>query len=130
MRYFHIIIISTIMGFSAPSLSAEQVIVGLGTKSCGEWINGRDMKDQRLNLIFISYLQGLFSGINLQISLTEHDTNGDEADFHELPMLDIPDPDTLLIYIDKYCQANPLGNVMIGSIKLHDELRANQSRLK
>ena len=130
MRYFPIIIL-TLMSFSAPSLSSEQVIAGIGTKSCGEWINGRDMKDQSMDLMFVSYLQGLFSGINLQISFVEYENKPDEdVDLNDLPMIDIPDPHTLLIYLDKYCLDNPLGSVMMGAIKLHDELKLKQSSLK
>lgn len=89
----------------------EMVIAGMGTMSCGKFLEYRASRDATVDVGMKSWLQGLLSGMNVQLI-----ANNGQARF-------LPDSDTIMAYIDKHCRDNPLSDPFRGGMKLHREMK-------
>lgn len=80
--------------------------------SCGEWIEFREMKNEEINNMIVAWFQGFLSGMNTQgVLMTKKE------------MVIIPDPPTLLAYVDKGCKDSPLDMVLSISIRLYQDIQ-------
>ncbi|EAW30467.1 hypothetical protein GP2143_09685 [marine gamma proteobacterium HTCC2143] len=86
-------------------------IAGLGAASCGAWIESRKDEDLQVNVVLGSWVQGFLSGLNVIAMESKR----------EISM--IPDPDTLLAYVDKGCEDDPLTSVYKITNMLHGQLQ-------
>ena len=91
--------------------SKKSTIVGVGAIECGIWIKGRSAHDEKIDNLFLAWLQGYLSGLNGQRIL---DSRNDTAS--------VPGPDSVLAYIDKYCREHPLETVVAGATMLYGEI--------
>lgn len=113
MRASAVILIAAcvLLSFPCTGQSAEtQVLSGAGTTSCGKYLaRGEDKTFDRL---FVSWAQGFLSGMNM-------------ATYRLIntPFLALPDGDSIIAYLDKYCRDNPLKSPVEGAIQLFGELR-------
>lgn len=90
------------------SIAAERVEIGAGLRSCGQYVE--ESKNQNASAVYISWTQGFLSAFNLALS-----HNGKA-------FVELPDPQSIKLYLDNYCQANPLKRPIDGSIHLFVEL--------
>lgn len=86
-------------------------VAGVGAISCGEWAQGRAKNSTLLEFQMSAWLQGFLSGMNVQQTILA----GKE-------MALLPDSQTLLIYVDKYCRDNPLNVPWQGLWQLYREI--------
>jgi len=117
MKLPNFIFVVLIISFSAMS-NAQQVTV-LGNTSCGEWVGTRATKDQpgisnNAWLIDKAWLNGFLSGINV----------GDLS--HDL--LKNADNESIYLWLDNYCNSNPLGSVSEGAAILSRELSKKKKK--
>lgn len=89
----------------------ETVIAGVGTMSCGKFLEYRASRDQTVDLALRSWLQGLLSGMNVQLIANKRQARL------------LPDSDTIMAYVDKHCRDNPLSDPFSGGMKLHREMK-------
>jgi len=87
-----------------------------GDISCGEWVKRRKKEDMaHLSLIF--WIGGY---------ITAH--NSHKPDVYNI--LGSTDMESVLLWMDKYCQDNPLNGLAVGMDVLTEELWPNRKRTK
>lgn len=95
--------------FTAGAAFSQGVRVqGVGTFSCGKYIQLRAEQNNAQDSAFISWVWGYVSGFNMEAKApTSRET---------------PDGPSTLAYIDKYCRENPLDNVLFATNALIRDL--------
>jgi len=86
---------------------AGQGIVAMGGKDCGVWVKAR--KENRATLLeahLIGFLDGMASGRAIEIWEAQGVTMSGEQAY---------------LWMDKYCQSNPLSHVVTGAHSLANE---------
>ena len=97
----------------AVSDERESTMLGAGGTSCGEFIAGKE-KYGTVSLVHISWAQGFLTGLNVKyLEILESVT-------------ELPDRAAMELWIENYCQENPLDNFGFAIRKLWRELRARQ----
>ena len=98
--------------------SKEAVLVGVGTGSCGQYLQLRAAQNPQFNDSFEGWIGGFASGMNHARFTTTR----------SLKLL--PDGPSMLAYVDKFCRDNPLKSVFNGADALFAELpdRRQQTR--
>ena len=81
---------------------------GEGTVECGQYLKARRDNNETQTYIYATWVRGFISGYNIA-------TSGK-------PTPKIPGSDTILAYLDKHCQANPLDLLVSGATVLVKEL--------
>ncbi len=95
--------------------SYEHASAGAGTTSCGNYLAKESVTT--LHQIFVSWVQGFLSGMNMADYVTA-----------KRPPVQLPDSDSITAYIDKYCRDNPLESPLQGAMQLYKELRSHVNR--
>ncbi len=100
--------------FAASALHAqgskETVLVGVGTGSCGQYLQLRAAQNQHFNDSLEGWISGFASGMNhARFMITRN-----------LKLL--PDGASMLAYVDKFCRENPLKSVFNGADAMFAEL--------
>ncbi len=114
MKILKCVLVVLLFSFAIPLAHANDAsaLPGVGAKSCGKWLEGREMRSDTIDDFLVSWIQGFLSGLNMhRKSLTNED------------MISLPDSSTLLAYVDKYCRDNPLETPLLASINLFVRLR-------
>lgn len=106
-----LLLISVFTFTSAYGANDRSAISGAGAISCGKWIETREMKNDDINMMLSSWLQGFLSGMNTQRYVTT-----------KKEMALIPDSATLLAYVDKACKDSPLDSVYLISMRLYQDI--------
>jgi hypothetical protein len=98
---------------SPPSVAADDPIAlfSFQDTSCGAWAKSAHDKLGRAQ--YDSWFRGFVSGYNFG-----NPTN-------QVQLERMPDPDTLALYVDKYCRENPLNPFVSAALDLVRELRAH-----
>jgi hypothetical protein len=101
-----------LFAFTAPHAQSDgkSVLIGVGTASCGQYLELRAKHSSYINDSFEGWLGGFASGMN----------HARLADTGRLKLL--PDGPSMLAYVDKFCRENPLKSVFIGADALFAEL--------
>jgi hypothetical protein len=99
----------------AHSQSNGQALAGAGTLSCGKYLALKS--DPTAHLMFVSWAQGFLSGMNMADFVTTRRR-----------FVLLPDGDSIMAYMDRYCRDNPLKSSLQGSMQLYKELRSNENR--
>jgi hypothetical protein len=101
----------------ASSPSTPGVYAGAGMASCGKYLSD----SQRPDLVFgyTSWMQGFLSGANLGFSGAGL-----------LDPVTLPDSESIKLYMDNFCKANPLKNVKEGSMELFKDVHARNAASK
>ena len=90
--------------------SNETVLIGVGTGSCGQYLQLRAAHSPKFNDSFEGWISGFVSGTNhARFTITR-----------SLKLL--PDGPSMLAYVDKFCRENPLKTVFNGADALFAEL--------
>jgi hypothetical protein len=79
--------------------TADSLIVGAGTSSCGDFIKHYKQHPDATDLVYLSWVQGFISGKNDLLIRTGKPRN-------------LPDKDEIVSAIHSYCDAHPLGNLL------------------
>ena len=87
-------------------------IAGVGAFPCGIWQEFRKVDQHFFEMTSVSWLQGFLSAMNLE-----------RANTKDLDPVLIPEPPTLIAYIDKYCRDNPLNSALDGAKALYQDLQ-------
>jgi hypothetical protein len=83
----------------------------VGARDCGEWLNRK--KNDYEELASNSWLTGYMSGISVM-----HELNGNKDN----PLKKVNSAEQIRLWMDNYCQKNPLSNVFNGGANLFIEL--------
>lgn len=84
---------------TAGTAFAQGVAVkGIGTFSCGKYLQLRAERSEAQNSVFVSWVWGYMAAFNM------------ESRTPTKP--DLPDEPSTLAYVDKYCRENPLETVL------------------
>ncbi len=114
MNYLYLILIVVIGIFPAISAAGEndrsEIIVfpSFTDISCGAW--ARSQKDEPTRQVYLYWFRGFVSGFNY----------GSET--KTVPLNATPDPDTLSLYVDKYCREHPLLPFISAAVELVNEI--------
>ena len=102
-----VIICLCAFAFSQTVLAAgSKTVLHLVNSSCGDWVEARQKNQNSIQLWYL----GFISGINFRAK--------DD-------LLSEVNAASAYLWMDKYCQENPLKTVVQGSVKLLDELKPN-----
>ncbi len=93
---------------------AQNQIAGAGNTSCGKYVEFRTVKADMLETMILSWSQGFLSALNLVISTSNN----------RKPFM-LPDPPSIMLFLDKYCRDNPLKIILDGNVELYAEIKAN-----
>jgi hypothetical protein len=86
-----------------------------GVRDCGQWINRK--KDAYSELAITGWLAGYMSGLSQM-----HALNGRKDD----PLKKATSADQIFLWMDNYCQKNPLNDLVDGGDALFLELMKKQ----
>lgn len=81
---------------------------GVGTLSCGKYLQLRAEKIEVQDGALVSWIWGYMTGFNMEV--------------RQPTIREWPDQPSTLTYIDKYCRDNPLDNVLIATNALIKDL--------
>jgi len=113
MRYLVAIAVGMLLVANTAASDDKMVVAGAGTASCGEFI--ADTKNnETLRDTYFLWAQGFLSSLNFK-----HLRNWESA-------TDLSDPDALKLWIENYCEENPLSIYAAAVAKLWSELRIRQ----
>ena len=113
MKAYHRICIAIAMATSVTCHAQgnrEAAIVGVGTGSCGQYLQLRAAQSRNFDDSLEGWITGFVSGMN----------NARFSVSKSLKLL--PDGPSMLAYVDKYCRDNPLKMVFNGADTLFAEL--------
>jgi len=82
-----------------------------GGRDCGQWITRK--KDQYTELAITGWLVGFMSGLNSMYWLKTNKVD---------PLNKVNSADQIYLWVDNYCQKNPLSNLSVGGAELLLEL--------
>lgn len=86
-------------------------IKGPGATTCGQWVE--DRKKTGAHYSQLSWIQGFISSYNHYLD-SHKDPNG---------IFGIADSNSVTVWMDNYCQKNPLNTVYLGTVELIEELK-------
>ena len=104
-----------VLGLMLPSYGEAKKIldtVGAVGATCGKWIEVRENKrlyDSSMDDLLKGSVEGFLGGLNIGSGLS---TEG------QYKVVEIPDPSTILLYVDKSCRDNPLERIWMGLSRL------------
>lgn len=98
---------------SSTSINANAITIK-GVPECGSWINAKENNKEIRLLAYEGWLSGFLSGVALQANIDAlKDTNSE----------------SMFLWVDNYCRANPLDDLSTAGLLLFIEL-ANKKGLK
>jgi len=89
------------------------VVAGVGANSCGKFI-AETKDDETFRAAYFYWAQGFLSGLNYKYGLSPEFAT------------DLADYNALMLWVDNYCEENPLDLYGVAAIKLWHELRIRQ----
>ena len=98
MKRLSAVVLSLVVVTTAHAQDVGVRIAGVGTLSCGEYIELRETNNPAQNGVMVSWVWGYMGGFNME---SRYPTTART-----------PDQPSTLSYIDKHCRDNPLDNVM------------------
>ncbi len=116
MKRLSLIVLVLSFTFAAPVTAADKdgLFWWQDKISCGDWVKGRK-EDSWTQTAYIFWIGGYITTYNLHI-----------PDVYNI--LGSTDMESVFLWMDKYCQENPLSNLSIGMIVLTNELWPNRKR--
>ena len=76
----------------------------IGSTDCGQWVNIKRPTDR-------SWVLGYISGMNTMFAMSRH--------FTANPLSSVKSADQIIVWMDNYCQKNPLKTVAEGASDLY-----------
>ena len=93
-----------------------------GNTDCGSWIENQKQDHSMLHIADLRWLGGYLSGLNTGWSAF----NKNSID----PLKELNSMNQAKVWMDNYCNANPLSNLKEGSVKLFGELLERKKKQK
>src|SRR4051812_2257287 len=84
-------------------------LVGVGARSCGQYLEARASRDGVYEIATLHWVQGFLSGMNTYRALAPRNST----------KLTLPAYQSISAFIDKYCRENPLKAVSDGAYDLY-----------
>jgi len=114
MRYLAAITAGMLLAANiAAQNNGTMILVGVGANSCGKFV-AETKDDDDFRVAYFFWAQGFLSGLNYKyFDRTEFSTN-------------LADHNALQLWIENYCEENPLDMYGVATIKLWSELRTRQ----
>lgn len=114
MSRLSVLFLVVVLVFSRYARAADQqfAVAGPGVISCGKWIEARAFQNKDIDNVFTAWIQGFLSGMNTWRWLQTK---------QEMSL--IPDPPSVLAYVDKFCRENPLEGVYSASMQLYRDMQ-------
>jgi len=118
MKRLSLVVLVLSFTFAAPvtALDKDGYYWFQGTMSCGNWVKDRK-EDSWNHIVDMSWISGYITAYNMQT-----------PDVHNI--LGSTDLESVYLWIDKYCQENPLSKLAVGMEILTAELWPNRKRTK
>ncbi len=88
---------------------AQAISTARGIIDCGKWVSG-----SKINPELKAWLLGYMSGLSMMY---------DQIDESSDPFGKINSAEQLYLWMDNYCQTNPLSNVLVGGSNLFNALK-------
>src|SRR5262245_50042264 len=108
-----------LLAFASPVLAeGSNVVSGVGTSSCGKFMNSYKENPARTKNLYLSWAQGFMSSINFNRKMQ----NGTPIDFGVSPSA------AQLGWIRSYCQKNPMKTYLRAATELFLALEQAQTR--
>lgn len=107
-RWFGVVVASLCLAFAVSEVSAQGVTIK-GDLDCGQWLEARADRDVEPTALR-NYVQGLVNGLALGRGIEIWKHHGQDTS-----------PEQLFFYLDKYCQDNPLNEVVSGVFAFADK---------
>jgi len=108
------LVLSFAITTSATAADSKRVYVTQGVRSCGEWVKNRKIASWE-DSVMRAWIAGYITAYNLQTPDVKS-------------ILGSTDLESVLLWMDKYCQENPLKGLAQGMQVLTDELWPNRKR--
>lgn len=112
MKFCKVTLIATFV-CSTQAIAAQ--LPGAGATSCGQFLEFHAANILGVDGTVLSWTQGFLTGMNLSHTLSTRKEP-----------IDLPDSASLLAYLVKYCQDNPLKSIWEGNMKLYFEIAPKQ----
>jgi len=114
MRYLAAIAVGMLMAANiAAQDNGPMALVGVGARSCGKFV-AETKDDENIRAAYFFWAQGFLSGLN-QKYLVRFESSTDLADHN-----------ALRLWVENYCEENPLDSYYVATFKLWHELRRRQ----
>ncbi len=116
MKRLSLIVLVLSFAITTPVTAADkdELYSAQGNVSCGDWVKDRK-KDGWVNITNINWIVGYITAYNSQM-----------PDVYNI--LGSTDMESVYLWMDKYCQENPLGKLSYGMELLTHELWPNRKR--
>ena len=118
MTELRVLVVLSLLAIYVPASGQDRPIAihSYEDTSCGAWVKSAGNLAARAQ--YVSWFRGFVSGYN-------YGNPSNQVDLGRLP-----DPDTLALYIDKYCRENPLQPFIAAAFRLVDEVRERPAASK
>lgn len=93
---------------ASQAFSQGVMVQGVGTFSCGKYLQLRADRNETQDGIFVSWVWGYMAGFNME---AQNPTTSN-----------LPDQPSTLAFVDKYCRENPLDNTLNATNALISDL--------
>ena len=91
-------------------------MIGTGTMSCGKFIDYKNQGNKQQLDLFVQWTWGFLSSYNIRGNFGSHYSNVS-------PVIDnLPDSETVILFITKDCEKNPLDTVLGSVMRLGKSL--------
>ncbi len=111
MRYLAAIVASMLMAMS--SAAPPGTMVGPGLVSCGQFLEDKEQLATLLDREYFAWAQGFLSAANAFVA-------------HPKPYVDLSDIAGQKLWLENYCQQNPLDKFYVATVELWKDLAKRQ----
>ena len=118
MKRLSLIVLVLSFTFTAPVTAADKDrhFAAQGDIPCGAWVKGRKEEGSWPELVYISWITGYITAYNQQTP-DVYSIRGSTG------------MESVYLWMDKYCQENPLGSLSSGMVLVTIELWPNRKRI-
>jgi len=118
MKTLSLIVLVLSFAITTPAIAATDngAYSTFGASSCGDWVKARK-ENKWVTVVQQRWIGGYLSAFNKQT-------------YGVYNILGKTDMESAYLWMDNYCQANPLSSVIVGMEALTDELWPNRERIK
>ena len=117
MKRLCLIVLVLSFTFTTTAVDKDDHYMSVGSRSCGEWVNSRKDESSKNYFAILGWVSGYISSFNQMI-----------PDVYNI--LGSTDMESIYLWMDKYCQENPLSNMAYGMRVITDELWPKRKRTK
>jgi len=123
MRYIIIVLLViswATVSHAEQSLDTEPditMVIGAGTFSCGKFMEYQKENNKVQQHLTVQWVWGFLIAYNFRSNFN--------SEYQQTSQIIIPDKPTVLLYMETYCQKNPIKKVLDGTFSLINTLNGN-----